>query len=458
MSATTLEGSSNPDALTGLLDDFRPFLEESLILAIVGDYDLTTQAEAARGTLQLLASDAEKEETSTFNPSGIALDAGFSESADHRASVPGSTRTDETPWLSSVTSDSPTLDAEVEPWNEDQDIPDDEKEATLIAMFPEMKVFDVKFELQRANGDFEKAMLALLNIQYLDEAGELQRGTVMGTESPGSRNRKKSKGKKKATTQSNGAKSNLRLDVAYKLKPVSLEEPDEESSATTSPLRSPLYSPISSTGFASPARSSPAPHASQQRKPPVDPLSWQKVESRKSATPKAGPGLISGLLYQDSSAALRDAAGYSFDQAHNAWRRGRSDPLFRTAAVVYSERGHSQVGAAQVRERADYEALVDRQSAGDPDLIDLHGVPVREGVEMALSRTRRWWRRLVETEEHGARAAAKQRPFVVVTGSGNHSAGGVSRLRQSVGVALARDGWCVEAQTAKFVVSGRNKP
>ncbi|TLD29247.1 hypothetical protein PspLS_03465 [Pyricularia sp. CBS 133598] len=453
MSATTLEGSTSPDALAGLLDDFRPFLEESLILAIVGDYDLTTQADAARDTLQLLASDAEKEETSTFNPSGIALDAVFSESANHGASVLGSTRTDETPWLSSVTSESPPLDAEVGPWSEGQEVPDDEKEATLIAMFPEMKVFDVKFELQRANGDFEKAMLALLNIQYLDEAGELQRGTVVGTESPGSRSRKKAKGKKKAAAQSNGAKSNLRLDVAYKLKPVPLDEPDEESSATVSPLRSPLYSPISSSGFAS-----PAPQASQQRKPPADPLSWQKVESRKPATPNPGPALISGLLAQDSSASLRDAAGHSFDQAHNAWRRGRSDPLFRTAAVVYSERGHSQVGAAQVRERADYEALVDRQSAGDPDLIDLHGVPVREGVEMALTRTRRWWRRLVETEEHGARAAARQRPFVVVTGSGNHSAGGVSRLRQSVGVALARDGWCVEAQTAKFVVSGRKKP
>ncbi|TLS24069.1 hypothetical protein PpBr36_08321 [Pyricularia pennisetigena] len=452
MSTTTLEGSTNPDALAGLLDDFRPFLEESLILAIVGDYDLTTQAEAARGTLQLLASDAEREETSTFNPSGIALDAVLSESADHRASVLGSTRTDDTPWFSSVTSDSP-LDAEVAPWSEGQDVPDDEKEATLIAMFPEMKVFDVKFELQRANGDFEKAMLALLNIQYLDEAGELQRGTVVGTESPGTRSRKKSKGKKKATAKSNGVKSNLRLDVAYKLKPVSLDEPDEESSSTTSPLRSPLYSPISSSGFAS-----PAPQASQQRKPLPDPLSWQTVESRKAATPKTGPALISGLLSQDSSASLRDAAGHSFGQAHNAYRRGRSDPLFRTAAVVYSERGHSQIGAAQVRERADYEALVDRQSAGDPDLIDLHGVPVRQGVEMALARTRRWWRRLVETEEHGARAAARQRPFVVVTGSGNHSAGGVSPLRQSVGVALARDGWCVEAQTAKFVVSGRKKP
>ncbi|KAH8840557.1 hypothetical protein MCOR27_001050 [Pyricularia oryzae] len=457
MSATTLEGSTSPDALAGLLDDFRPFLEESLILAIVGDYDLTTQADAARGTLQLLASDAEKEETSTFNPSGIALDAVLSESADHRASVLGSTRTDETPWLSSATSESPPPDAEDGPWDEGQDVPEDEKEATLIAMFPEMKVFDVKFELQRANGDFEKAMLALLNIQYLDEAGELQRGTVVGTESPGVRSRKKAKGKKKATAPSNGAKSNLRLDVAYKLKPVSLDEPDEESSSTASPLRSPLYSPVSS-GFASPTRSSPAPQASQQRKPPADPLSWQRVESRKSATPKNAPALISGLLSQDSSASLRDAAGHSFDQAHNAWRRGRSDPLFRTAAVVYSERGHSQVGAAQVRERADYEALVDRQSAGDPDLIDLHGVPVREGVEMALARTRRWWRRLVETEEHGVRAAARQRPFVVVTGSGNHSAGGVSRLRQSVGVALARDGWCVEAQTAKFVVSGRKRP
>lgn len=456
MGALLPESSTTADALAVLLDDFRPFLEESLILAIVGDYDLTTQVEAVRSTLELLACNAQIEESSTFNLGGIIPDTVISESIEQRPSFFGSILTDETPPLSSVTSDSFPAPAGPGLSCEGQDIPDDEKEATLIAMFPEMKVFDIKFELQRANQDFEKAMLGLLNIQYLDDAGELQRGTIAGAAAlDGSRSQKKGKGKKKPGA--NAAKANLRLDLAYKLKPVPLDEPEEEANGTISPMRLSLYSPLPLSGSTSPARLPPGVQESYQPKTPVDPSTWQTVGARKPATPKTGPAAASPLLTPDSSTSLRDAAGHSFGQAHSAWRRGRSDPLFRTAAVVYSERGHSQVGAAQVREREDYEALVDRQSTGDPCLIDLHGLPVREGVEIAIARTRQWWQRLADTEEQGVRAAARQKPFVVVTGTGNHSAGGVSRLRQSVGIALARDGWSIEAQTAKFVVSGRKR-
>jgi hypothetical protein len=84
-------------------------------------------------------------------------------------------------------------------------------------------------------------------------------------------------------------------------------------------------------------------------------------------------------------------------------------------------------------------------------LIDLHGVRVQDGVRIARQRVQAWWDGLGEFRSRRAR----EQPFTVITGLGRHSAGGVSQMRQAVARALLQDGWQLQVETGRFVISGR---
>lgn len=149
------------------------------------------------------------------------------------------------------------------------------------------------------------------------------------------------------------------------------------------------------------------------------------------------------------AAASRAFANQTLEAAHSAYRRGKSDALYRPVAGVLAERAKEQRAQARLIEQAQYEAFVDRSASADS--IDLHGVPVADGVRIALDRTQSWWVALGEDRTRKAR----EHGFVVVTGLGNHSSSGVSRLRQEVGAALKREGWRTRVETGQYVVTGK---
>jgi hypothetical protein len=147
--------------------------------------------------------------------------------------------------------------------------------------------------------------------------------------------------------------------------------------------------------------------------------------------------------------AARDSTAQSFAAASQAYRRGKSDALFRPVAGVLSERAREQLERSKAVQSETYEALVDEQSSST--IVDLHGVPVADGVRIALERTQAWWNNLGEDRARKARAEG----FTVVTGLGIHSSKGVSRMRQDVGAALKRAGWRVRTETGQFIVTGK---
>lgn len=170
---------------------------------------------------------------------------------------------------------------------------------------------------------------------------------------------------------------------------------------------------------------------------------WQTVQ------PTNRPRKTYTELARDAEEA-RASTAQSFTAAHAAYRRGKSDALFRPVAGVLAERAREQLGRSKAAQSEAYEALVDDNSSASH--IDLHGVPVADGVRIALERTQAWWAALGEDR---ARRARTGEDFTVVTGLGNHSSGGVSRMRQDVGAALKRAGWRVRTETGQFVVTGR---
>lgn len=123
--------------------------------------------------------------------------------------------------------------------------------------------------------------------------------------------------------------------------------------------------------------------------------------------------------------------------------------LYRPVAVVYSERARELLAQKKAETGQSWDEFVDGQSSRDS--IDLHGLPVADGVRIALERTQLWWSRLGEDRVRKAR----ENGFVVVTGLGKHTSSGVSRLRQDVGAALKREGWSVSVGTGQFTIHGK---
>ena len=116
-------------------------------------------------------------------------------------------------------------------------------------------------------------------------------------------------------------------------------------------------------------------------------------------------------------------------------------------------RAQREAIARQQRQRQmggnESDELVARQSTDTK--VDLHHVIVRDGVRIALERTRYWWAHLGEDRIRKAR----EDPLQVVTGIGLHSPRGYSRMYGAVGAALQRDGWKVQPGPGHYYVSGK---
>ncbi|KAI0433703.1 hypothetical protein F5Y09DRAFT_297905 [Xylaria sp. FL1042] len=150
-----------------------------------------------------------------------------------------------------------------------------------------------------------------------------------------------------------------------------------------------------------------------------------------------------------SKATLAASAKHSYASASSAYKRGKSDPLMRQAAAFYADRGRSEAASHREVISMEAELLVDKQSTRDT--IDLHGVSVQDGVDIAIDRVWNWWNALGENKVRKARENALK----IVTGLGRHSSDGKSRLRTNVCKALVADGWQIEVMTGAFLVTGR---
>ncbi|KAG7112512.1 Smr domain-containing protein like [Verticillium longisporum] len=188
------------------------------------------------------------------------------------------------------------------------------------------------------------------------------------------------------------------------------------------------------------------------------PATASKAHNRgaSSAMPPPPPPMAQSSqpqTYQDAlhaASAHAAARSHSYTAAAASFKKGGSNPLYRQAAAYYAERGRAQAQTyAQARSVAADMLVTDNSSR---KAIDLHGVEVVDGVRIARERAWAWWQGLGEYRDLEARDG-----FTVITGLGRHSAGGVSRMRQSVAAALIEDGWKVSVETGRFRITGRRR-
>lgn len=187
--------------------------------------------------------------------------------------------------------------------------------------------------------------------------------------------------------------------------------------------------------------------ASNSRQSPRSPIATRSPTVDLPMRASTRPGNLQAAAAV--SKTIAESRNHSLSSAASAFKKGRSDPLFRQAGAYYAERSQQQYTSYRQATSVEANRHVDQQSTEDK--IDLHGVTVQDGVEIALDRVSRWWRNLGEERVR----KAKMNGLTVVTGIGKHSSDGRSPLRINVIKTLIADGWKVQIQTGSCLITGR---
>ncbi|KAF4452685.1 smr protein [Fusarium austroafricanum] len=186
-----------------LVKEFRSLLDEALVVAIASDHDLTeaSQYNSAQTVLEGLAQHVTTEEATGFNPSGISNapeDINGDESTVETNSQPASRAHEtDTTSASDQTSSTANTSYSIPRLTSFDDDSEENKILLLQSMFSELKDFDIKHSLKKANGDVQTALDDLLNIQYLKSTGQEQKGIDGFFEPDEAVGKKKRKNKKK---------------------------------------------------------------------------------------------------------------------------------------------------------------------------------------------------------------------------------------------------------------------
>ncbi|KAK3316061.1 hypothetical protein B0H66DRAFT_276154 [Apodospora peruviana] len=410
------QDNTTEELLKKLINEFGTVLDETLIISLANDWNIQTQYDELRSILLGLAETAAAEEATGFDPSGLSGE-NVRTPDEIAANSESSPTTDNT----TVVSDSGYMSDPNQPasFSDNQaNLTDEDKIEGLRLIFGlSFKDHTLKLILKKAGGDLGRAFDELINRQALLDAGDLPK-SVDGFYVSDGEGYFQGKGKSGGVKAKNGGGGKKKQLVSLDYSVVSPIDDDLELEGAKGPIV------LSST-----------------TKRPLP----QTVGSSRTTSPVMGFGSGSG---SNSSSNLRASA--------TALSSGRKGPWGRQGAIVYTERARAEAQTSAANALRMANQAVDEQLRKNPFQIDLHGVTVLDGVKIAKQRVWNWWDGL--DSEWGTREAqAKRNSFTIVTGVGHHSANGVSRLRQAVGVMLKGDEWKVEAGTGLFVVVGRVK-
>jgi Domain of unknown function (DUF1771) len=179
--------------------------------------------------------------------------------------------------------------------------------------------------------------------------------------------------------------------------------------------------------------------------PPIETSSSPQPLPSKNQRPQAPTPNAAALA--SVSSFKRDTA---FAQASAAYRKGKSDPLMAAVASYYGDLGRDHDAAARAYYAAAADALVEAQSADN--MLDLHGVSVKDAVRIAREKVRIWWIGLGERSIGGS--VSTSLGYKIITGVGRHSEGGKGKIGPAVAKMLMREKWKVEVGAGVIVVTG----
>lgn len=136
---------------------------------------------------------------------------------------------------------------------------------------------------------------------------------------------------------------------------------------------------------------------------------------------------------------FEDRRDYAVEQLQDMARKSKSNPLYKSATGVYGERASTLSQTVNSYSDEIYFNQIEQQSSAFR--IDCHGIPSAVAVKHIEQRLQNW-------VSQGCKA-----PFDIVTGSGRHSDGGVSKIKKMVRNRLDKNKFKYDEYGAGFKVT-----
>lgn len=306
----------------------------------------------------------------------------------------------------------------------------------LKNMFPDIAPFTVEHTHKKCDGNMERVMDELLNLQMLSLDGEIAKG-VDGFENENAGASGKKRNKKGRQRQ------NLKLQLDYKATNGIEEEQFEQSNDRQgSTMR---YSAVAATPSATTPNRLISPTS-------PTPTAWNNVHKKRLDSQSRTSPTTDAHYCATKATSLHLAAHNEFMKAQQAHKRANRQNMLGAAAVVYAENGHrlNQMSHewSSEAQRIMVEKNTQRHGGNNPNLLDLHGATVRIAKEMVKERLALWWGNVTSLDQ------ARKAPFVIITGMGNNSDGGRPVLLPEVSKMLTRENWSFRVEGGTITVWG----
>ncbi|CCU78570.1 smr domain-containing protein [Blumeria hordei DH14] len=396
-----------------------------------------------------------------------------------------------------------------------QVVPEDDA-TSLTLMFPALTTFDIKFILNKFEGDLTRATDELLTQSFLEEKGDRLRGIegFAGCTSPARHpkreRRRKGKtasiGTSKTTTVTSPACKNgswdegrkhieflaircgmpssqvaalyhemgaslpqtIRRILAAHIE-VDLRADDDTILQNAVQTLRPEFPTISLSHLKALCQIT-HPNLSDAREIAVALVSHPQPSQRIELTIRHAPLHPTSSSPSPCTEGTDRSARYPAEALLVADRaahlREARDEAFSKAAAAY-RRGKSDhlMGAAAIyyaEEGHAYHSKAQKQLSAAADALvarqsslnhlDLHGVSVSDAVRITREKVTTWWHELGDT-----RYGAARREYRVIIGVGRHSEDGKSHIGPAVAKMLMREGWKFEAGRGVLAVTGVTK-
>lgn len=303
-------------------------------------------------------------------------------------------------------------------------------------MFPELSEVNVQMMYKKYDGDFERVVDELLNLQFLDAEGEVPKG-IDGFAVENIPSGAKGKAARKKARRGSKQSDKLTLTAHYVRPDVSGEIPPSPSLSKRDTNALPTPRSISIQTAPQPAQ-----------KPVEDPNAWQCVSPTKTRHVRSisqSPAVAAG-----HATHYHRLANESFNKARAAHRKANGTNMMGAVAGYYAETGQTYNAVAHNFSESAQRALVDqntfRHGKGDRYLLDLHGATGKVAQAIVRERLAGWW-------GNGGGDGSERRPFEIICGVGNNSHDGRAVLLPEISKMLVKDRWHFRAERGKIVVT-----
>uniref|UniRef100_A0A060T894 ARAD1C34936p n=1 Tax=Blastobotrys adeninivorans TaxID=409370 RepID=A0A060T894_BLAAD len=297
-----------------------------------------------------------------------------------------------------------------------EDAPENPNVAFLAHSFPSIPTSVLQRKLDNCHGDVDRATDELLNARAIAEMEVDVYGQEFKSKKKGRNARRNDRNNDAQADASTRAR-----DVEFLAKVLSI--PTDEANRLYQNNDQSLAK-LLATGSAAPAGSGPS--AQHLKTTTLVPSTSSSKSNGPASVPSysqvanLGSSMRSwSALEQDIQEAQRQSSA-SRSQMADVIRKGKSDPLYRSAISIYSERVSQTNSQSKAAMDAWYIKQLQEQSGQFS--VDCHGVPSALAVEFAFTKLNAW----------AAREQYTTSPFTIITGSGQHSAGGHSKTKAMV--------------------------